>query len=136
MTKKIEYFVIILCTLTGVLFWAYIILAPLMQQTVRVMLPKTSITPDNKQKNTIEVSVNKTHYFVVATTFKTTRKLSTLDQVKEIFEKYITQVPDSVVLVRADKNIGYGRVVKLMAVLQAAGAKSVGLVTEQAKTNQ
>jgi biopolymer transport protein ExbD len=34
------------------------------------------------------------------------------------------------VLVEGDKNLAYGVIVNLMNTLQAAGAKSVGLITE------
>lgn len=36
------------------------------------------------------------------------------------------------VLVRGDKNANYGKVLEAMALLQEAGAKSVGLITEPA----
>ncbi len=38
--------------------------------------------------------------------------------------------PDVPVYVRADHGLDYGRVVMIMTVLQKAGAKSVGLITE------
>jgi biopolymer transport protein TolR len=34
------------------------------------------------------------------------------------------------VLVRGDKNVNYGKVIEAMALLQKAGAKSVGLITQ------
>ena len=34
------------------------------------------------------------------------------------------------VLVRGDKNVNYGKVVAAMVLLQQAGAKSVGLITQ------
>ena len=38
--------------------------------------------------------------------------------------------PDTPVLVRGDRNVDYGAVVTLMAELQAAGVRGVGLVTD------
>jgi biopolymer transport protein TolR len=38
------------------------------------------------------------------------------------------------VLVRGDKNVNYGKIVAAMVLLQQAGAKSVGLITEPAPT--
>ena len=35
-------------------------------------------------------------------------------------------------MVRGDKNANYGKVLEAMALLQQAGAKSVGLITEPA----
>ena len=42
----------------------------------------------------------------------------------------IRRSPDKPVLVWGDKAVPYGEVVSLMAALQEAGAKGVGLVTE------
>jgi len=38
--------------------------------------------------------------------------------------------PETPVLVRADEKVNYGAVVTVMALLQTAGAPSVGLLTE------
>jgi len=50
--------------------------------------------------------------------------------VQDKVSKIIRRKPDTAVLVWGDKNVPYGNVVELMAALQAAGASSVGLVTE------
>ena len=42
--------------------------------------------------------------------------------------------PTTPVMVRGDKNVNYGEVVSVMSLLQAAGAPSVGLVTESPTT--
>ena len=42
--------------------------------------------------------------------------------------------PDIKVLVEGDKNLAYGVIVDLMNTLQAAGAKSVGLITQPPRT--
>jgi len=44
--------------------------------------------------------------------------------------KIMASRPDIPVYVRADHTLAYGRVVKIMTVLQGAGASSVGLITE------
>jgi biopolymer transport protein TolR len=38
--------------------------------------------------------------------------------------------------VRGDKNANYGKIVEAMVVLQQAGAKSVGLITQPYKPDQ
>ncbi|MBT8445746.1 MAG: protein TolR [Gammaproteobacteria bacterium] len=38
--------------------------------------------------------------------------------------------PDATVLLRGDRNVGYGRVVKVMAALQQAGVRDIGMITE------
>ena len=44
--------------------------------------------------------------------------------------KIIRARPDVPVYLRADEKLGYGQVVEIMTVLQAAGAESVGLITD------
>lgn len=39
--------------------------------------------------------------------------------------------PDVPVLVRGDRDVGYGRVVDAMVLLQKAGVEKVGLMTDQ-----
>lgn len=46
--------------------------------------------------------------------------------------KVISARPDIPVYVRADHSLDYGRVVRIMTVLQGAGAQSVGLITDPA----
>ena len=57
-------------------------------------------------------------------------KAVTIESIKERVSKVIKQKPGTPVLVWGDKKIPYGEVVSLMTVLQAAGAPSVGLVTD------
>jgi biopolymer transport protein TolR len=53
-----------------------------------------------------------------------------LGVIKDKVSKILRRKPDSVVLVWGDQAVPYGDVVTLMTTLQAAGAPSVGLVTE------
>ena len=52
-----------------------------------------------------------------------------LDKIGERASKILKANPDIKVLVQGDKSLKYGVVINLMNVLQAAGAKSVGLIT-------
>ena len=47
-----------------------------------------------------------------------------------IHEINIASAPDTPVLLRGDRAIEYGHIVRIMTVLQQAGAQSVGLVSE------
>jgi biopolymer transport protein TolR len=49
--------------------------------------------------------------------------------------KVLKRKPETTVLVWGDEAVPYGEVVTLMTALQAAGAPSVGLVTESPKPN-
>jgi biopolymer transport protein TolR len=44
--------------------------------------------------------------------------------------KILQRAPDTQVLLRGDRAIEYGHIVRIMTVLQQAGANSVGLVSE------
>ena len=48
--------------------------------------------------------------------------------------KVIAANPGIKVLVEGDKNLAYGTIIDLMNTLQAAGAKSVGLITQPPRT--
>jgi len=123
--------VIVLTVMAGLSIYAYIILSPF--QGVRINLPKTSVTPINRHLNKIEISVSKTHYFVSATGFISPRKFSSLNKVKESLEKLIKQMPEASVLVRGSQDVDIRRIVNFLDVLQAAGAKSISLVTASTK---
>ena len=53
-----------------------------------------------------------------------------LSEVGERAAKIIEANPDIKVLVEGDKSLAYGVVIDLMDTLQAAGAQSIGLITE------
>jgi biopolymer transport protein TolR len=54
----------------------------------------------------------------------------TIFSLEEQAGKILRARPDAAVYVRADQKLEYGEVVRVMTVLQKAGAKSVGLITE------
>ena len=53
-----------------------------------------------------------------------------LESIVDKVAKILREKPDTPVLVRGDRDVNYGAVVALMAQLQGAGVKGVGLVTE------
>jgi biopolymer transport protein TolR len=58
------------------------------------------------------------------------KKPQELDQVIQQVSSILSQKPETSVLVRGDRHVEYGAVVSLMSALQSAGAKGVGLITE------
>lgn len=121
-----------------VLLVIFMITAPLLTQGVKVDLPKTAAKAINDPQNeplivTVDSSGNyylnlaeKPHQAIPAQT------LSTL--VKNQLQAAATA--SRPVLVRGDKNANYGKVVEAMVLLQAAGAKSVGLITQPAQSTK
>src|SRR5712692_10008103 len=108
-----------------VLLIIFMITAPLLTQGVKVDLPQANANPvDNPDQETIVVTVDrKGRYF--------------LDERDIDADALVTKVaailrlrPQTPVLIRGDRNVAYNEVVKAMVLLQAAGAPSVGLITQ------
>jgi biopolymer transport protein TolR len=116
-----------------VLLVIFMITTPLLTQGVKVDLPKTAAKamPD-QQKEPLIVTVDSVgnYYFNLADKPNqpiTARTLSYL-VTNQLGPKGTEQ--QRPVLVRGDKNANYGKVMEAMVLLQQAGAKSVGLITQ------
>lgn len=116
-----------------VLLVIFMITTPLLTQGVKVELPKTEANALNeKQKEPLIVTVDSTGNFYLNLADKpnqpvTARTLSHLVTNQLSKQGNGEQRP---ILVRGDKNANYGKVVEAMVLLQQAGAKSVGLITQ------
>jgi len=116
-----------------VLLVIFMITAPLLTQGVKVDLPKTAakaITDQQKEPLIVTVDSAGNYYLNLADKPNqpiTARTLSHLVTGQLASQKEGEQRP---VLVRGDKNVNYGKVMEAMALLQQAGAKSVGLITQ------
>ena len=77
----------------------------------------------------VSVKVDGTYYMNVGDNEEAVK----LSLIAERANKIISANPDIRVLVEGDKRLNYGIVINLMNVLQSAGAKSVGLITEPPK---
>jgi biopolymer transport protein TolR len=116
-----------------VLLVIFMITTPLLTQGVKVELPKTTTQAmDEKQKEPLIVTVDATGQYYLNLSDKpnqpiTARTLTHLVSTQLLPQAGAMQRP---VLVRGDKNVNYGKVVEAMVLLQEAGAKSVGLVTQ------
>lgn len=116
-----------------VLLVIFMITAPLLTQGVKVELPKTSAKAiTEQQKEPLIVTVDNAGNFYLNLAAKpnqpiTARTLSSLAAKEMALTTDANQRP---VLVRGDKNVNYGKVIEAMVLLQQAGAKSVGLITE------
>jgi biopolymer transport protein TolR len=113
-----------------VLLVIFMITAPLLTQGVKVDLPQANARPvDNPDQETLVVTVDrKGKYF--------------LDDREIEADALVTKVaailrlrPQTPVLIRGDRNVAYNEVVKAMVLMQAAGAPSVGLVTQSPEKN-
>ncbi len=117
-----------------VLLVIFMITTPLLTQGVKIHLPETtakSLPP--QQKEPLIVTVDAAGSFYLSTSDKphqpiTARVLSHLVTMQ--LEADATSEQQRPVLVRGDKDTNYGKVIEAMAILQTAGAKSVGLITQ------
>ncbi len=118
-----------------VLLVIFMITTPLLTQGIKIDLPQTetkAVPPD--QKEPLIVTVDSTGNFYLNISSKpnqpvTPKVLSNL--VASQLSGEVASEQQRPVLVRGDKNANYGKVVEAMVLLQQAGAKSVGLITQK-----
>lgn len=108
-----------------VLLVIFMISTPLLTEGVKVDLPQAASKPiDSKDSETLVVTVDaKGRYFL------DDRPIAA-EELRRKVTATLRARPQTPVLVRGDRNVSYGHVVRAMTLLQAAGAPSVGLVTE------
>ncbi len=113
-----------------VLLIIFMVTAPLMTQGVKVELPQASAEPvqqTEKEPLIVSIDADGLYYLNVGEDPKQGIDHEMLVQRVAAVLRY---QPGTQVLVRGDVSVNYGAVVTAMALLQKAGAPSVGLVTE------
>ena len=112
-----------------VLLVIFMITAPLLTQGVSVELPKagaSAITEDQHEPLVITIDAEGRFYVSVGENPDQPVDADTLVQRSAAVLRY---QPKTLVMVRGDREVDYGTVVTVMALLQQAGAPSVGLIT-------
>lgn len=114
-----------------VLLVIFMITAPILTQGVKVDLPKVSTEPlkSPKEEEPMIVTVTANGRYIIERG-KSENTAVSLAQVQDYAGKILKTAPATQVLVRGDKAASYGKIIELMSTLQAAGAGTVGLVTE------
>lgn len=115
-----------------VLLVIFMITAPLLTQGVKVDLPKTSANAlTEKQKEPLIVTVDSQGQFYFNLADKPSQPIPPQTLSHLVTTQLANQTEEQrPVLVRGDKNANYGKVVEAMVLLQQAGAKTVGLITQ------
>lgn len=116
-----------------VLLVIFMITAPLMTQGVRVELPKATSKPlSNKEQHEplIVVVDKKGRYFLSTGSVEAQKKPISAKTLFNRVRGILRAEAKTPVYIRGDKAVNYGLVVKVMSLLQSAGATSVGLITE------
>jgi biopolymer transport protein TolR len=112
-----------------VLLIIFMVTAPLLQQGVQVDLPQANSSPTPQQEEPLIISVDAQNNYYI-NIGEDEKQVKALDDISSQVAKVLRVKPQTPVLVWGDTNVPYGTVVSLMTRLQAAGAESVGLVTE------
>lgn len=113
-----------------VLLVIFMATAPLLMQGVEVDLPKANSTPvSDSDAEPLIVSIDADANLYLNLGASDDQALS-IETVRQRVATVLKRNPDKVVMVWGDAAVPYGEVISLMSELQAAGAPSVGLVTE------
>lgn len=108
-----------------VLLIIFMVTAPMLQEGVSVELPSAKGTPIEKvqQNDEIIISVSGTGEIFV------NDKRTTEDQLAGLILESTKDRPTREVFLRADKNVSYGAVVRIMGNLKSAGVTNLGMIT-------
>jgi biopolymer transport protein TolR len=107
-----------------VLLIIFMATAPMMVQGVNVDLPEATMKPIASEKEHLLITLDRSgkvyinNYNVAP------------ESVGKKIEKILEGHPNQEVFLRADKNVPYGAVVKLMSEIKRAGIEKLGMVTE------
>ena len=108
----------------------FMVTAPLLTQGVQVDLPAATAEPiEAKAEEPLEVTVDADGALYLNIGEAPNQAIDPQTLVQRT-AAVLRRRPDTPVLVRGDRAVAYGSVVKAMVLLQQAGAPSVGLVTE------
>lgn len=114
-----------------VLLIIFMITAPIVQQGVKIELPRVaanSLPPEQETPVILTVSETGEYYLNIGDNLKSPVSDETVMQRVSLVMR---QKPQTPVLVRGDKDVDYGSVTTAMVLLQSAGVEKVGLMTEQ-----
>ncbi|HEC73812.1 MAG TPA: protein TolR [Methylophaga aminisulfidivorans] len=120
-----------------VLLIIFMITAPMLTQGVQVELPQADANQVNTPEDTepFVVSVDAEGNFYAAVGDKQDEAIGP-ERLMAITSAVLSRNPNTPVMVKGDNNASYGNVVSAMALLQKAGAPSVGLITQQPEQAQ
>jgi biopolymer transport protein TolR len=112
-----------------VLLIIFMVTAPMMMQGVDVTLPEATAKPLVAQKENLVITVDeKQQVHINDFTVE-------MDYLSDKLSKILENREDRDVYLRADTDVPYGAVVKVMAAIKAAGVTKLGMVTVPAEKN-
>ena len=106
-----------------VLLIIFMVTAPMMTQGVDVALPEATAEPLPAEKEQLIISIdNKAAVFINDVPV-------TVDDLNEKLKRIMSNRSDREVYLKADKDIPYGTVVRVMSEIKLAGVEKLGMVT-------
>ncbi|MDZ7663456.1 protein TolR [Thiohalophilus sp.] len=112
-----------------VLLIIFMVTAPLLSQGVEVSLPQSGArTLEETQEEPLVVSVNREGDYFLNLGEQTDTPLAAEALVQRV-RAVLRQRSDKTVYIKGDRDASYGHVVAVMATLQEAGVRDLGLVT-------
>ena len=106
-----------------VLLIIFMVTAPMMVQGVNVALPETTAEPLSSEKEPLIVTID-----VKGQVYINNYPVA-MESLRHKLAKILEGRSDREVYLRADKDIPYGSVVKVMAEIKASGVEKLGMVT-------
>ncbi|MDZ7581404.1 MAG: protein TolR [Deltaproteobacteria bacterium] len=117
-----------------VLLIIFMVTAPMMTQGVDVALPEATADPLPAEKEHLMISIN-----TQAAVFINDVPVS-VEELNEKLKRIMSTRSDRAVYLKADKDIPYGMVVRVMSEIKLAGVERLGMVTvpptEEAKVTK
>jgi len=107
-----------------VLLIIFMVTAPMMMQGLDVSLPEATAEPLESEKEHLIITINKENQVFISD-FQVT-----VEFLGEKLKKILEGRSDREVYLKADKDISYGTVVRVMAEIKGAGVEKLGMVTE------
>jgi len=112
-----------------VLLVIFMVTAPLLTQGIKVELPQAdSQNIDSKGQEPLVVSVDQQGRFYFNIGDKPDQSLNAKKLMNRI-KAVLRHRQDSTVYVKGDRNVAYGEVVQVMALLKQSGVEHIGMVT-------
>lgn len=119
-----------------VLLVIFMVTAPLLAQGVKVDLPQASAEPLPPDKlKPLEVTVDEAGAYYTSVGENPKQAIDEATLVARV-SAVIRHKPGTPVVVKGDRQVPYGKVVRAMVLLQKAGVPSVGLATESPERDQ
>ena len=111
-----------------VLLIVFIITVPVMQNAVKVDLPRATSAPQDVKPETVRLSVDAQGQY-----FWNEQPIADADLVPRL-QQAAAREPQPELHLRGDKNARYERVAQALAAAQRSGVRKIGFITEPAKT--